>query len=235
MVTYVEISQTLDELIENLQETTGVYGPSIDPFDLAERLRTSVLVDPTLPARACRRELGGGVSSIVIAPDDRDERMCFATAHEIGEEHVANLCDRLGLSITDCSERMREDLANRIASRLLVPNPWFHEVAVESDFDLFELKQAFSFASHQVISWRMLDAETPTIITIFDNGQRYSRKANFSGWQEMQKLEKSSWEQCRRRAETVDVSHGSVRVQVWPIHEPDWRREIVRTTLLDWE
>ncbi|MCA9088371.1 MAG: ImmA/IrrE family metallo-endopeptidase [Planctomycetaceae bacterium] len=235
MVTYVEISQVLDELVENLQETTGLYGPAIDPFDLAERLRNSVLIDPTLPARGCRRELCGGVSSIVIAPDDRDERMCFATAHEIGEQHVANLCDRLGLSITECSERMREVLANRIASRLLVPNPWFRDIAVETDFDLFELKQTFPFASHQVISWRMLDVETPTIITIFDNGQRYSRKANFSGRHEMQSLEQHAWKQCRQDAEFVDVSRGSLRVQVWPIHEPDWKREIIRTTLLDWE
>ena len=171
----------------------------------------------------------------MIAPDDRDERMCFATAHEIGEQHVANLCDRLGMSFTECSEQMREDLSNRIASRLLVPNPWFRESALETEFDLFDLKRVFPFASHQVISWRMLDVETPTIITIFDNGQRYSRKANFSGRHEMQSLEQSAWKTCQRQAEPIDVNQGSLRVQAWPIHEPGWKREIVRTTVLDWE
>lgn len=235
MVTYAEISHALDDFIEDLQQTTGLYGPAIDPFEIAERLRNCVLIDPTLPARGCRRELCGGVASIVIAPDDRDERMCFATAHEIGEQHVCDLCQRLGLSFTDCSERMREDLANRIASRLLVPNPWFREVATDTDFDLIEMKQAFPFASHQVISWRMLDFETPTVITIFDNGQRSSRKSNFSGRHEIQPLEVAAWEKCRRWAEHVDMSRGSLRVQVWPIHEADWQREILRTTVLDWE
>ncbi|QDT32935.1 hypothetical protein [Thalassoglobus polymorphus] len=50
MVTYIEISQALDELIEDLQLSTGLHGAAIDPFDLAESLRNSVLVDRIPPS-----------------------------------------------------------------------------------------------------------------------------------------------------------------------------------------
>lgn len=235
MVTYAEISRGLDDLIDDLQQTTGLFGPAIDPFEVAERLQNCVLIDATLPARGCRRELGGGVAGIVIAPDDRDERMCFATAHEIGEQHVASLCERLMLALDDCSERLREDLANRIASRLLVPNPWFQDVAHATDFDLFVLKATFPFASHQVIAWRMLDVETPTIVSIFDNGQQSSRKANFGGRRELLPLEKAVLERCHRHVRPSEVTRDGVRVQAWPIHEPAWQREILRTTVQEWE
>lgn len=235
MVTYAEISQGLDELIDDLQQATALSGPAIDPFELAERLQNCVLIDATLPARGCWRELGGGVASIVIAPDERDERMCFATAHEIGEQHVVDLCERLALAPEDCSERLREDLANRIASRLLVPNPWFREVALATDFDLFDLKATFRFASHQVIAWRMLDDEIPTIVTIFDNGRQSSRKTNFSGRRELLPLEKVVLERCHRHARRSEATLEGVRVQAWPIHEPAWQREILRTTVQEWE
>lgn len=221
----------LDGLVAGILERANTSGPPIDVVGLAERLQNRVVINPVQNGRASRRDSPGGSSTIILAPDERNERMYFAAAHEIGEQFVATLCERVGeLDADDLDDSAREDLANHIAARLLCPNPWFRERAEASGFDLFELKAAFVNASHEVIARRMLDFEVPTVITIFDNGDLWTRMTNFAAAAIFVPVEREVLARCRAEREPVCVEQEGIRVQAWPIDEDGWKREILRTT-----
>lgn len=221
----------LDELVAGILERGNASGPPIDVVSLAEQLRNRVVIDPVQNGRARRRDSPNGCSTIILAPDERDERMYFAAAHEIGEQFVAALCERVGEFDADSlPDSAREDLANHLAARLLCPNPWFRKRAEASGFDLLELKAAFVNASHEVIARRMLDFDVPTVITIFDNGDFWTRKTNFAAAARFLPPERDALARCRAEREPLCVEQEGIRVQAWPIDEDGWKREILRTT-----
>lgn len=229
-------NDALDSVVAELLELAQVTEPPVDSITVAERLRGRVIVDPELRARACRKQLAGGLVSIVLAPDDRDERMYFAAAHELGEQFAVVVSERAGdIELGELNDRLREDLANRIASRLLCPNPWFRELAQESGFDLLYLRSIFSTASHEVIARRMLEFETPTAITIFDNGSISLRKANTGDRPRLAPIERELWARCHASGAQHSEERGGICVQAWPVHEDGWRREILRTSVREYD
>jgi Zn-dependent peptidase ImmA (M78 family) len=125
---------------------------------------------------------------------------------------------------------MGESLANLLAQRLLVPTPWLREAARECDYDLLELKERFRTASHDVIAWRLLDLPAPCIITIVDNGEIARRRSN--AWRVRRELAPAERE-CQGYVSKYSRPHvvnaGGWAVQGWPIHQPDWKREILRS------
>ncbi len=173
-----------------------------------------------------------GGSLILVRPDARDERECFALAHEIGEARaVADILERLPDDTAD--ERRREQLANLFAGRLLCPRQWFAAEVARSGFRLRDLKAVFVTASHEVIARQFLQDETPTVITIVDQGRVCARLGNVGYEWRLLPLERTVWEECRRTARDVRRRQGSLSVEACPVHEPEWRREILRTSATD--
>lgn len=67
---------------------------------------------------------------------------------------------------------------NLIAQRILVPTQWLKTLALSVDYDLLELKRIFKTPAYEIIALRMLDLDSPCIITIVDNGHISKRKSN---------------------------------------------------------
>ncbi len=99
-------------------------------------------------------------------------------AHEIGELFADRVFDELGVDPREAPSGARETVANQLAGRLLLPREWFGEAGAECGWDLFELKERFATASHELIARRMLDFPPSIGITIFDNGRRTFRRGN---------------------------------------------------------
>jgi hypothetical protein len=125
-----------------------------------------------------------------------------------------------------------ESLANLFAYRLLVPALWFAQDASELDFDVPELKRRYRTASHEVIAWRFLDLAEPCVITIVDNDHVHRRRSNCV------RVTKSL-ESVERECQRYVHQHGRARVVRkdrwtvfgWPIHQGEWKREILRTVV----
>jgi Zn-dependent peptidase ImmA (M78 family) len=231
MLSCEETVRAVDEVVRECLEQAGIAGPPVDPVEVADALGLVTQRDAALPGRGERRTIAGR-SLILIRPEQRDERECFAIAHEIGEEIAAGrVIDRLGIEhgIT----RWREELANLFAARLLCPADWLRECLRELGDDLRELKEQFATASHEVIARQMLSLPIPTVITVIDNQRVSSRLSNTHCPPTLCEFERDIWQAAYRTGEDQDLHHGSLRVQAWAIHEADWRREILRTTRLD--
>jgi hypothetical protein len=150
-------------------------------------------------------------------------------AHEIGEMLAHRVCGMLGIDPREASPGERERLANQLATRLLLPAHWFAEDAWRCDWDLLTLKQRYSTASYELIARRMLDFPPAPVITVFDHGQlRFRRAASGCRVSPVMPLEWSCWQEAHTTGAAAQRHVGPFRVRGWAIHEPAWKREILR-------
>jgi hypothetical protein len=232
-----ELSAALDAAIVELFDSTGLTGPPIDAVALARQLGFTLAWDDRQSSRARlarvagQRECGG--LSILLKHDPRPERRQWAVAHEIGEYLSPRVFDALAIDPCEAPLASRERIANLLASRLLLPTDWFEADAMASGWDLVDLKRRYATASHELIARRMLDFSAPVIISIIDQERLEFRRSNVAGRvPPLSPLERECWRKIHAEGLAVGpMQSGATIVRGWPIHEPEWRREILRLEL----
>lgn len=241
-----EIAAALDACAAEVLWEADVTEPPVDAHIVAEGLNLVVARDYGMSCRGRfvrlaghNRDDGGGVGTIVVVAAERPEREQWAIAHEIGESVAYRVFERLGVSIDEALPTARELIANRLASALLLPRRWFVADGREFDRDLFALKERYETASHELIARRMLEMRPPMVITVCDRGRITWRRSNVSArppamlaeeravWKDAHQTGLPTWDQLN--AET-----GLESVHCWPVHEPEWKREIVRSKIAEW-
>jgi IrrE N-terminal-like domain len=230
-----ELSAALDSVAAEVIAALPDATPPIDAVDLARSLGLAVAWDDRQQGRGRivrLREFAGGEAhgSILLRPDPRRERLQWAVAHEIGETCAGRVFQQLQVDPREAPAGAREMVANQLAGRLLLPQPWFAIDGLHCGWDLFELKSRYRTASHELIARRMLDFSPPVVITIFDHARRTFRRGNLPGrLPPLLPLELSAWQEAHQSGRPVAASNHLFTVRAWPVHEPDWKREIVRT------
>jgi Zn-dependent peptidase ImmA (M78 family) len=242
-----EVRPALDAVADELLAEAGVAAPPVDALELARRLGLVVARSGATDVRARFVRLDGvdgfenASAAILLADDPRPERRHWAVAHEIGEFAAHRVADLAGFAASDLTEGDREHLANRLASCLLLPRPWFACVAESAEWDLFELKQRFSTASHELIARRMLEMSPSVVVTLCDEGRLAWRKQNCTmRCFRMSPPELAAWRTAHATGRPAqfdrdELSPGVKDVRAWPVHEPPWRREIVRMELEEFD
>ncbi|MEJ5342410.1 MAG: ImmA/IrrE family metallo-endopeptidase [Thermogutta sp.] len=226
-------AQFLDEFCQQQLEAAGLAFPPVDAFRLAALLRFEVVFDAAHPQRAScvtLRHGPGGQRLIIVRPEERVERLHWAVAHEVGEFLVAEVIRTWGTPVDDVEPPHREWLANQLARRLLVPHRPFFADLQRLDGDLIALKSRFGTASYEVLARRMLDAPDPSVITVVDQGRITFRRSNvLERVPGLTELEEAVWLRAHQTGLHQRGESGNQDVQVWAIHEPGWKREIMRT------
>lgn len=226
-----------DDVVLELFRDLGLSAPPVDAVAVAERLGFTVVCNADQPGRGRIKRLCGQ-PTIFIRPEDRPERVQWSVAHEIGEALASRIFERLGFLPDDLAGTLeparREQLANEFASRLLLPSAWFLADARELDGDLPALKSVYSTASHELILMNLLRLRELSLATVFDHGRLTRRRGNGQlAAPPLLPMERTVWRQVHASGEPVDMQDGSVRVQAWAVHEPGWKRELLRTTPID--
>jgi predicted transcriptional regulator len=227
-----EVVESVDRAVRDLLTEAGVAGPPVDAIALAQRhLGVVVCLDRRQQQRG-RAQRAGGKPQIYLRPEPREERHQWTVAHEIGEHLKASLLQRLGITPGQTKAMSGESLANLFAYRLLVPTCWFVSDAPTLDYDVLRLKQRYRTSSHEVLAWRLLDLAEPCIITILDNGHIHRRRSN--AWRVRRQLVEPELE-CQRyvheHGQPRTVRRAGWTVQGWPVHQAEWRREILRSVV----
>jgi Zn-dependent peptidase ImmA (M78 family) len=230
-VTYAELATVLDQIIAELFEQTAVIAPPINALQLAVRLNYRIVWDQRQHhrARVVKSLHSAAEQVILLKPEPRAERRQWAVAHELGEGLAWQVFERLDQDPQTARPQLREQVANWLAARILVPTAWLASSASESDNDLLLLKRKFSTASHELIARRLLDLDQTIAVTIFDQGTMVLRQA--SGGRRAppwSALERDCWQQACEEI-TLCERTGPPRIRAWPLHEPGWLREIVLT------
>ncbi len=244
-----EWTAVLDETAKEVLAASAVTQPPIDPVLIASRLGMVVALDNrqagrarciTMPGHASRasprplRATRASSQSVILLRDDpRPERRHWAVAHEIGEQICHRVFAKLSLDAGETTE-LREHVANLLASRILLPSAAFRDAYQSCDGDLGELKTRFSTASHELIARRMLDLIPHLVIAVFDQGKLLWRRSNLRGrmppWLPE---ERALGKQCHVSGQTQLQTAGRWSITAWPIHEPHWKREIIRSELCE--
>jgi predicted transcriptional regulator len=234
--------EAVDACAQELLELGDELEPPIDALRLAKRLGFIVALDVRQPGRARYARLAGAAvaatPTIFLRPEPRVERRHWAVAHEIGERHARHVLDRLGLADDVIAPGLREQTANTLANRLLLPTASFFADGNGCDWDLEQLKRRYATASYELIARRMLEAEEPAIISIFDHGVLGFRRSNYGRRvRSPSPLEYDAWREAHAGGTCGELRNERCRVRAWPIHELGWKREIVRTepTMEDWD
>ncbi len=120
-------------------------------------------------------------------------------------------------------------VANGMAARLLLPKPWLGHDGNQCNWDLIQLKEIYTTASHELIARRMLDFTPPVIVAVFDQNRLTWRKSNSAF-----RLPQLSVREIACRREAYERGTNGVRRRagqpcgLWAVHEPHWKREIMR-------
>ncbi|HEY5316117.1 MAG TPA: ImmA/IrrE family metallo-endopeptidase [Pirellulales bacterium] len=233
-----QLAAALDEVVVGLLAAGEVDQPPVDAFRVAAAIGVLVARDDgqsgraryvRLGGRPGSRHSGGDAPSILIRSDPRPERRQWAVAHELGEHLAHEVFARLAVDPAEAPPTAREATANYLASRLLLPSHWFAPAGRACDWELRDLKAAFVTASNELIARRMLDFEPAACISIYDHGRLTFRSANRSGRPSPPApLERECQLAAHQSGRSVTKIGELLRVRAWPIHEPDWKREILR-------
>lgn len=254
-----QFRQVLDTVAREVLLESGPTQPPVDAFHVAEQL--GLIIARDRPAargfsqpRARFVRLGAGAKlgqttdddggsnqgAILLADDPRRERRQWAVAHEIGERRAYRVFAELGVDPREAPVAAREDVANRLASSLLLPRDWFLRDGVRVDWDLFDLKAIYATASHELIARRLLEMPPAVIVTLADQGRCVWRRSNRSfRAPPLTAAERAAWTAAHDGGQPVEcepseLPDGVDDVRAWPIHEPGWRREIIRMELASW-
>jgi Zn-dependent peptidase ImmA (M78 family) len=227
-----DILAKIDTFVEELLHAAGFAAPPVDAIQLAQgHLGMIVCLDRRQSQRG-RAQRAGGRPQIFLKPEPTEERHQWTVAHEIGEHLKVKLLARLGFEPGEVKPMSGESLANLLAHRLLVPTCWFADDAARLHYDLPALKQRYRTSSHEVIALRLLDLPEPAIITIVDNDHIYRRRSN--AWPVRKQLEPIE-ERCQRYVHYYSrpkaMRENGWSVQGWPVHQTDWKREILRSVV----
>jgi Zn-dependent peptidase ImmA (M78 family) len=238
-----QVRAVVEGVAQEVLADAEVFSPPVDMSHLAERLGIIVARDGVSDTRARFVRMGGtsagGQATIYLADEPRPERRQWAVAHEIGESQAYRVFQALGLSPADAPPGAREAVANRLAGCLLLPREWFIADGNVLEWDLIDLKARYATASHEMIARRMLEMPPPVIVTLFDQRKRQWRKSNrHFRTPPMMPPEIDAWKVAHEQAtaarcEQGELPEGIEDVRAWPVHEPQWRREIIRTALAD--
>lgn len=234
------ILETLDRLVMEILERQGIAGPPVNAFEVAAGLGVRIADDDRQAGRArrvrCVDHRGTGRETVLLKSDPRRERRQWALAHEIGEQLAARVFADAAIDPREEAPEMREQVANALAGRLLVPTEWLAWQGAAHGWDLPTLKAGFATASHELIARRMLECGPAMVLTIFDQGRLYLRRTNRAGRvPALSEPERCLWRRVHQEGRPRRAAGPGYFVQGWPIHEPGWQREILRLAFDDWE
>jgi hypothetical protein len=227
-----DVVAAVDSLVEELLRAANVKQPPVDVIALAQGHLGMVVCIDNRQAQRGRAQRAAGKKQIYLRPEPREERHQWTVAHEIGEHMKSELLTRLGMEPTETRAMTGESLANLFAYHLLVPTCWFAEDAPARDYDLLALKEKYSTSSHEVLAWRFLDLPEPCIVTVLDNETISRRRSN--AWPIARKLaptEVKCQKYVHERSRPRRIQENGWTVQGWPVHEMEWKREILRSVV----
>jgi len=230
-----DLTAGMDAVAQGVLAEAGVECPPVDAFAVARAVGITVSVDDRQAGRARYVRLSGKRSArpratILLRPEPRAERRQWAVAHEIGEHSACTVFAWLGLEPCELTPNAREVVASQLAGRLLLPTAWFAADAADCGWDLLVLKARYATASHELIARRMLEFPPPVMISVFDQGRVYFRRSNLPGRvPPPSAAEMQCWRAVHHRGRPNQTCDGLRTIQGWPVHEEEWKREILRT------
>ena len=126
-----EMTKAIDETVSVILRQVAVKRPPIDAVQIARRLGYHLLWDENQSGRArisvVRAAESSTPESDLSQTRPAPERIRWAVAHEIGEQYAGDIVRLSRMDLGELSTDGREQIANALATRLLLPTKFFFE------------------------------------------------------------------------------------------------------------
>jgi Zn-dependent peptidase ImmA (M78 family) len=221
------------QVAREILDACGMGTPPVDAWVVARTLGLRVAFDAFQQGRGRLKRIGGR-RAVLMRPKQRPEREQWTLAHEIGEALAVQVYSRVDVDPHDVPPQRREQVANALASNLLLPDGWFLRDARTCDGDVLRLKAIYSTAGHELILFNLLKLPELSLASVFDQRRLTRRRGNGQlSPPPLLPLERRVWGIVRESREPAQGASAGVRVQGWPVSEPGGNRELLRTTAVE--
>ena len=230
-LTREDLHLNADRLVEDLLAAAGVTQPPVDALVVARHLGMTIREES--PGESGGRPKRGAVAGVLILiAGASEEARQWTAALVVGDRLKPELMRRLGLDPASRRPLTGESFTDLIARRLLTPTAWFADDARASSWDVPAIQRRYATATLELAAWRLLDLTEPCIITIVEGDHVQRRRSN--AWRVNKTLRPAECE-CQRYVHHYSrprvVAADGWTVQGWPVHQPDWKREILRSVV----
>jgi predicted transcriptional regulator len=225
-----ELIETVERFVAGLIER-AVVRPPVDALALAEEhLGIPVRVvppDPEGAGRARRRDAGHGIT---LTTDMSAEARQRAAADGVARLLLPEICAKLGVELGPDAKQFAAHLRGLVAPRVLVPTKLLRAALKEHKYDVPALHATFRTAGMEAVALRLLDLDTPCVISVVDDGVVAVRRAN--RFPVAKKLEAAEQE-CVEQVARLDLPHrarkGEWTAWGWPVPDRPFRRILIRS------
>lgn len=176
-----DLFDACDRLVAGLLERAGVTAPPVDALRVAEdHLGIPVEwaepeVDERGRPRASSRRPSGGIT---LSPHMSPEQQQTAAANGIGRALMPDLLRKLDIEPGSESKQAAAHFRGLLAARVLVPGKMLRSALRACKYDLAALHATFETAPMETVALRLLDLDSPCVITIVDDGVVAVRRGN---------------------------------------------------------
>lgn len=226
-----ELIETVERFVAGLIER-AVVRPPVDALAVAEEhLGIPVRVvnpDPEDDGRARRRRDAG--LGITLTSDMSAEARQRAAAEGVARFLLPEICAKLNVPLGPDTKQFAAHLRGLIAPRVLVPTKMLRAALKEHKYDVPSLHATFGTATMEAVALRLLDFDTPCVISVVDDGVVAVRRGNqFPVTKKLEDAEQECVEQVTRLELPHRARKGDWTAWGWPVPDRPFRRILVRS------
>ncbi|MBX9578693.1 MAG: ImmA/IrrE family metallo-endopeptidase [Gemmataceae bacterium] len=227
-----DLFDACDRLVAGLLERAGVAAPPVDALRVAEdHLGIPVeWAEPEVdergrPRPSSRRPAGG----ITLSPHMSAEQQQSAAAHGIARALLPDLLRKLDIEPGSESKQAAAHFRGLLAARVLVPTRMLRSALRACKYDLPALHRAFETAAMETVALRLLDLDSPCVISVVDDGVVAVRRGNATP---VTKKLTPAEQACHDRVAELELPHatkaGGWTAHGWPVPNRRFKRVILR-------
>ena len=227
-----DLFDACDRLVAGLLERAGVVAPPVDALRVAEdHLGIPVeWAEPEVdergrPRPSTRRHTGG----ITLSPHMTPEQQQTAAANGVARALMPDLLRKLDIEPGSESKQAAAHFRGLLAARILVPARMLRSALRACKYDLEALHRTFETAPMETVALRLLDLDSPCVITIVDDGVVAVRRGNTApAGRKLTPAEQA----CVDRVGELELPHrtktGGWTAHGWPVPGRRFKRVILR-------
>lgn len=228
-----ELLEAVERLVGGLLERAGVTTPPVDALRIAEEhLGIPVeVVEPAEEDETGRRRPRARSNSagITLTTDMSASQRQRVAADGIARHLMPEILHKLGVVPGSENKQFVAHVRGLVVPRILIPTRLLRSALRDHKYDVPALAKVFRTASTEMVALRLLDLDSPCVISIIDDGVVATRRGNQSA--ESKKLEPAE-QACHDRVSELELPHrvrqGGWTVQGWHVPDRPFRRIILR-------
>ena len=224
----LDLHSAIDRVVGSYLESMRLFQPPVDWVELALSI-PGIQRETAHEATGLSRKRAASKGKLLLGDSLKEESRQRLAAQAIAHFLLPRVGDILG---AESGEKLPAGWVRALVDRLMVPPLWFRDIWRNVEGDFAKVLTRFAFTPMELVAQRLLDSAEPTVLSIIDHGTLAHRASNGPrAGKVLWPVEKECREYVAHFSRARRISQGGMTVWGWPIHQSDWKKEVLRTVL----